>query len=127
MQTRISPAEWEVLNIVWDRAPITSPEVYQALADDREWHPKTVNTFLARLAEKGVLAVEREGKTNVYTPLITRAQCVRQESENFLQRVFRGALTPMMAHFVEHSAMSDEDIAELQRLLKQRAKKGGRK
>jgi BlaI family penicillinase repressor len=86
-----------------------------------------VNTFLARLAEKGVLAVEREGKTNVYTPLLTREQCVRQESENFLQRVFRGALTPMMAHFVEHSQMSDDDIAELQRLLKQRAKKGGRK
>src|SRR4029450_3925123 len=127
MQTRISPAEWEVLNIVWDRAPITSPEVYQSLADDREWHPKTVNTFLARLAEKGVLAVERVGKTNVFTTLVTREQCVRQESENFLQRVFRGALTPMMAHFVEHSEMSEEDIGELQKMLKQGAKKGGRK
>jgi BlaI family penicillinase repressor len=127
MQTRISPAEWEVLNIVWDRAPITSPEVYQALADDREWHPKTVNTFLARLAEKGVLAVQREGKTNVYTPLVTREKCVRQESKNFLQRVFRGALAPMMLHFVEHSDLSDEDIAELQKLLKQRVKKGARK
>ena len=127
MQTRISPAEWEVLNIVWDRAPITSPEVYQALADDREWHPKTVNTFLARLAEQGVLGVEREGKTNVYTPLLTREQCVQRESENFLQRVFRGALTPMMAHFVEHSDLSNNDIAELQKLLKQRAKKGARK
>jgi BlaI family penicillinase repressor len=127
MQTRISPAEWEVLNIVWDRAPITSPEVYQALADDREWHPKTVNTFLARLAEKGVLAAEREGKTNVYTPLLTREQCVQQESENFLQRVFRGALTPMVAHFVEHSDLTDNDIAELQKLLKRRAKKGTRK
>jgi BlaI family transcriptional regulator, penicillinase repressor len=127
MQTRISPAEWEVLNIVWDRAPITSPEVYQALADDREWHPKTVNTFLARLAEKGVLAVQREGKTNVYTPLVTREKCLRQESKNFLQRVFRGALAPMMLHFVEHSDLSDEDIAELQKLLKQRVKKGARK
>lgn len=127
MQTRISPAEWEVLNIVWDRTPITAPEVYQALADEQEWHQKTVNTFLARLAEKGVLAVQREGKANVYSPMLSREQCVRHESETFLNRVFRGAVAPMMAHFVEHADITDDEIAELQKLLKQRAKKGDRK
>jgi BlaI family penicillinase repressor len=127
MQTRISPAEWEVLNIVWDRAPVTASEVYQALANEREWHQKTVNTFLARLAEKKVLAVTKEGKANRYSPLLSREQCVRHESESFLQRVFRGALAPMMAHFVENAELSEDEIAELQKLLKQRAKKGGRK
>ena len=127
MQTRISPAEWEVLNIVWDRAPITAPEVYQALADQKEWHQKTVNTFLARLAEKGILSVTKDGKSNRYSPEFSREQCVKQESETFLQRVFRGSLAPMMAHFVENAELSQEEIADLQKLLKQRAKKGGGK
>jgi BlaI family penicillinase repressor len=124
MPVKISPAEWEVLNVVWDRAPITAPEVYQSLANEQDWHQKTVNTFLTRLVEKGILHARREGKANVYSPLLTREECVSEESATFLQRVFRGALAPMMLHFVENAELSDEDIAELQKALKQRSKKG---
>jgi BlaI family penicillinase repressor len=120
MPARISPAEWEVLNIVWDRAPVSAPEVAAALAGDTEWHPKTVLTFLTRLVDKGILKVRRTGKLNLYTPKLTREQCVREESETFLQRVFRGATAPLLAHFVEHADLTDAEIAELQRLLKQR-------
>ena len=120
MPARISPAEWEVLNVVWDRAPVSAPEVAAALADDTEWHPKTVLTFLTRLEDKGILKVRRTGKLNLYIPKLTREQCVREESETFLQRVFRGATAPLLAHFVEHAELSDAEIAELQRLLKQR-------
>ncbi|MEP6670227.1 MAG: BlaI/MecI/CopY family transcriptional regulator [Chthoniobacter sp.] len=124
MPIKISPAEWEVLNVVWERAPVTAPEVFQALTGDQDWHSKTVNTFLTRLVEKGILDARRDGKVNVYTPLLSREECVREESATFLQRVFRGALAPMMLHFVENAELTDEDIAELQRALKQRSKKG---
>lgn len=124
MPVKISPAEWEVLNVVWDSAPVTAPEVYQSLANEQDWHQKTVNTFLSRLVEKGILHARREGKANVYSPLLTREECVREESATFLQRVFRGALAPMMLHFVENAELSAEDIAELQKALKQRSKKG---
>lgn len=120
MPAKISPAEWEVLNVVWDRAPISAPEVAAALADETQWHAKTVLTFLTRLVEKGILKVRRDGKLNLYTPRLTREQCVREESDTFLQRVFRGATAPLLAHFVEHAELTDAEIAELQRLLKQR-------
>lgn len=124
MNLKISPAEWEVLDVVWDKQPVAASGVYDALAGEREWHPKTVNTFLARLVEKGILSVHREGKANVYSALVSRDQCVQQESESFLTRVFRGATAPLVAHFCEHGDLSDEEIAELQKLLKRRAKKG---
>jgi len=120
MPAKISPAEWEVLNVVWDRAPVSASEVAAALAGDTEWHPKTVLTFLTRLVDKGILKVRRTGKLNLYMPKLTRAQCVREESETFLQRVFRGATAPLLAHFVERAELTDAEIAELQRLLKQR-------
>ncbi len=122
MIPKISPAEWEVLNIVWERAPVTGPEVYTALANESQWHPKTVNTFLARLEEKGILEVRREGRANLYSPKLSRQQCVKQESSSFLQRVFRGAAAPLLAHFCEQADLSDKDISELQRLLKERLK-----
>lgn len=120
MTTKISPAEWEVLNVIWNRAPVTGPEIHEMLAGGSQWHPKTVNTFLARLEEKGILEVRREGRANLYSPRLSREQCVRQESESFLQRVFRGATGPLLAHFCEHADLSDQEIADLQQLLKKR-------
>lgn len=120
MNARISPAEWEVLNVVWDRAPVSATDVAAALADANKWHTKTVLTFLTRLVGKGVLEVRREGKPNLYSPLMTREQCVLEESETFLQRVFRGATAPLLAHFVEHAELTDDEIEDLQRLLDER-------
>ena len=123
MKAKISPSEWEVLNALWDRAPVTAADVYEALSHETDWHHKTVNTFLARLAGKGIVSIRREGKVNVYTPNLTREQCVRQESESFLRRVFRGATGPLLAHFCESADLSNDEIARLQKILQQRTKK----
>src|SRR5215207_5567958 len=123
MPIKISPAEWEVLNVLWDRAPATAADVFEALPQDKEWHTKTVNTFLARLVEKGVLQVRRDGRSNVYIPLKTREQCVEAEGESFLNRVFRGAFGPMLLHFVEKADLSPVEISELERLLREKKKK----
>jgi BlaI family penicillinase repressor len=119
---KISPAEWDVLNVLWEKAPTTVSEIADALAGDKDWHPKTVSTFLARLAEKGVVRVRREGKMNVYIPAKSREQCIRAESESFLQRVFRGATGPMLLHFIERADLTPEEVRELERLLKQKKK-----
>ena len=123
MPIKISPAEWEVLNVLWDRAPATAAEIFEALPREKEWHVKTVNTFLARLVEKGVLQVRREGRSNVYVPRKTREQCIEAEGESFLNRVFRGAFGPMLLHFVEQANLSAEEIRELERLLRKKKKK----
>jgi BlaI family penicillinase repressor len=127
MNPKISPSEWEVLNAVWDASPATAAQVYEALAGRSGWHQKTVNTFLGRLVTKGVLSVRRDGKANIYTARLTREQCVVSESDSFLQRVFRGATGPLLAHFCERADLSDDEVAELQRLLKERPKKGRKK
>ena len=121
MLPRISAAEWQVLESLWDHAPATAAEIYAALGtQDSGWHLKTVNTFLARLVDKGVLRVHRDGKANVYTPLHSREQCVRHESETFLQRVFRGAAGPMLAHFCERADLTEADLTRLRAILDER-------
>jgi BlaI family penicillinase repressor len=111
-----------VLNVVWNKnRPVTIAEVCDALPQHLGWHPKTVGTFFTRLADKGVLDVSKQGKANLYTPRISRENCVARESENFLRRVFRGATKPLLAHFAERAEdLTEEDIAELKCLLEQR-------
>src|SRR5579885_2383938 len=68
MVPKISAAEWEVMNVVWAQHPVTAAQVYAGLPATTEWKQKTVNTFLARLVEKKVLSVTKQGNVNLYAP-----------------------------------------------------------
>ncbi|HVU31798.1 MAG TPA: BlaI/MecI/CopY family transcriptional regulator [Planctomycetaceae bacterium] len=122
MSPKISSAEWEVMTVIWDQAPVTATDVFAALPPGHGWKQKTVNTFLARLVEKGALTVDKTGKAHVYRAKLPRAKCVQQESDSFLQRVFRGATGDLVLHFCSHAKLSDEEIRELEHLLE--SKKG---
>ncbi len=115
---RISETEWEVMEVLWQRSPLTAGEIVSALqADDRSWHEKTVKTLLSRLVKKRALGYRKDGRAYQYLPLAQKADCVRAASESFLDRVFGGALQPMLAHFVENKKLSPEELAQLKRLL----------
>lgn len=113
----ITDAEWEVMNVLWQRAPLTASEVTDAVAERMKWHPRTVKTLLGRLVRKGVLRYRTEGNRYLYSPAIPRQRYIRKESASFLERVFGGESAPMLLHFVRNSRLSDEEIDELRRIL----------
>ena len=124
MPPKISASEWEVMNALWTKSPLTAGEVFAALPAGHGWHQKTVNTFLARLAAKGAVRVTKESNVNVYSARLRREQCIEREGRGFLERVFRGAAGPMLLHFCEQADLSPEEIRELEKLLeKKKAKK----
>ncbi|HTQ98983.1 MAG TPA: BlaI/MecI/CopY family transcriptional regulator [Candidatus Acidoferrum sp.] len=116
-QIQISDAEWEIMKVLWQTPGLTANEVTERLADSMEWHVKTVRTMLTRLQNKKVLEAKVVDKLYRYTPLLTRDACTGAASTSFLSRVFDGAFTPMMAHFVKTSPLSKKDRAELERIL----------
>ena len=106
------------MSVIWAQAPLTATEVFDALPSGHGWKQKTVNTFLTRLVDKGVLAVDKKEKAFVYTARVPRDKCVQQESESFLQRVFQGATSDLVLHFCEKADLPAEEIRELEQLLK---------
>src|SRR5688572_1687468 len=122
MAPKISSAEWDVMSVVWAKAPVTATDVFEALPAGHGWKQKTVNTFLTRLVDKGVLKADRKETAFVYTARLPREKCVQSESESFLQRVFRGATGDLVKHFCAQADLTPEQIEELEQLLK--SKKG---
>jgi BlaI family penicillinase repressor len=116
-KSQISDAEWQVMNVVWERQPLASQEVVAALANEHDWSAATVKTMLHRLVKKRVLAFKREGNRYHYRARIGRNDCIRQAAQSFVERVFGGETAPMLAHFVRSGQLSDEEIVELKRLL----------
>lgn len=117
---RISDAEWDVMAVIWERSPMTAQQVVEALAGRKSWNPRTVRTFLNRLVKKGVLAFEVEGNRYLYRPDVSREQCVRQESESFVSRVFGGSAGAMLVQFVQQADLTAEEIRQLRHILKRK-------
>lgn len=116
-QIQITDAEWQIMRVLWQEPGLTATEVTERLADSQEWHAKTVRTMLTRLQKKKVLEAAVVDRLYRYTPLFSRDECIGAASSSFLSRVFDGAFTPMLAHFVKTSPLSKKDRAELERIL----------
>jgi BlaI family penicillinase repressor len=119
---RISNAEWEVMSVVWRRAPVAASTVVEELHKSRQWTLATVRTLLRRLVRKKSLAQKAEGKRYLYTPLVSMEACVRRETESFWDRVFGLAPSAAIVHLVKRAELTSEEIQELQRILRQKEK-----
>jgi len=114
---QISPAEWDVMAIVWDAGSTTAADVIARLSDSHDWSHRTIRTLLARLVEKGALKYTVDGKAYIYRPAVTREQCVRQEGRSFTNKVFGGDVGALLVHFVEDAQLTPEEVEKLRQLL----------
>ena len=119
---RISEAEWEVMEVLWRQGQLTSLEVVQQLNHHKEWKDQTIRTMLSRLIQKGAVGYTAEGRVYRYRALISREKCVQQVSQSFLERVFEGAASSLVLHFVKNNRLSTKDLAELKAILNQNEK-----
>jgi len=118
----LSDAEWIVMKRLWERHPRTAQALAAELAEATAWSPSTVKTMLARLAAKGVVGFTKQGREHLYHPVLSAEACQRAESASFLQRVFGGALRPMMAAFLEDESVGEAELKALRRLLDEKTK-----
>jgi BlaI family penicillinase repressor len=114
---RISEAEWEVMQVLWESSPLGATEIADEVCKRMHWHPKTVKTLLGRLVKKGALRYREEGNRYLYRPVYRRERYVAAESRSFIDRVFGGSATPAVVHFVETMDLSDDDLQELRLIL----------
>ena len=119
---RISDAEHAVMEALWQRSPQTAVEVCDSVCGVRGWSMPTVKTLLSRLVAKGAVATEPDGRRFLYSPLLERDDYVGGESRRLVDRLFGGKAAPLFAHLAEAEALSDDDIAEIERLLKEMRK-----
>jgi BlaI family transcriptional regulator, penicillinase repressor len=116
---RISEAEHAVMEALWERSPLTAAEVCEEVCDSRDWSMPTVKTLLSRLVAKQAVATEPDGRRFLYTPLLERSDYVGTESKRLVERLFGGRAAPLFAHLAEAEALSEEDLAEIEALLKE--------
>ena len=120
---KISESEWEIMKVLWEKSPLTANQIVEILSPIADWKPKTIKTLINRLVNKGVLNFKKSGREYHYFTVLEQSLCIRAASKSFLQRVYGGALCPMLANFLEDHQLSPEEIEELKNLLEKRKEK----
>ena len=114
---KISDAEWTVMNVLWDKSPATANQIIDVLGPGANWKPKTVRTLINRLVAKGAVAFEKVGRQYNYRPLLSRDECIQDETTSFIARTGAEALKPMLAAFIEEHNLGLDEIEELKQIL----------
>lgn len=120
MDTRLKDNEWILLSVLWEESPLGMMEIIervQAQNPEIHWDYKTYHSFLRILLEKGYIQAEKQGKTNRYTPLLTRENAIAQEADSLAaRRNYYGSVTGLMASMLHQgklTAMEKEELLQL--------------
>ena len=107
-----------IMEKLWEESPRTITQLYHELKEEQGWSKSTVNTLLTRMVEKGIIYYEEGGRARQYYPAVKREEAAVAETENFLQRVYKGSVGMMMNTMIRESAFSHEEIEELYEILR---------
>ena len=120
----LTPAEWHVMECLWEHTPRTGREAVEWLSSHVGWSRSTTLTMLRRMDEKGLIRSEKDDAgLQVYFPNLNRDETALRQTEDFLHRVYNGSFGMMLSAFTKKQSLTREEIDELYAILDQ-AKKG---
>ena len=113
----LTEAEWSVMECLWDNRSLTGREATELMEDKMGWSRSTTLTLIRRMEAKGAVESVSDGGLKVFRPLIRREDAALEETENFLDRVYKGSLSLMVSAFTKKQKLSQEEINELHSIL----------
>ena len=123
----MTEGEWRIVKTVWEHEPVTAPAVQELLERETAWSYSTVKTLMDRMVGKGILETERLRNLVLYRAAISRKSARRTELLRTLKLAFDGALSPMVRLLLERRELSEEELEELEELLRSKRRKGQRR
>jgi len=119
--------EAAVLRFIAERAPVPAREVIEKFAAEQELARTTILTKIERLRKKGYLTRRRRQGVFYYSPRLPQAEVQHGLVRQFVEKTLGGSVSPVVAYLAGIEEISDEDLAELQRLAQElKTKRAGR-
>lgn len=117
-EIKVTNSEWYVMNCLWEKSHLSLMQLVPLLKESAGWSKSTSATMVRRMTEKDLIGYEENGKTKYFFPKVKKQDVVVQETRDFLHRIYDGSVGMMMSALVRQNDLSQEDILELQEILK---------
>ena len=114
----VTETEFAILNVLWDRGPITVREIVEAIYGKHEHSlHASVKSLLERLADKGFVARQRQGAAHLFIATVEREAFVAQQLQSLADSNFGGSLTPLLMTLVDNVKLSQKDRSTIQKII----------
>lgn len=110
----ITPAEWQVMRVVWTLGETISSQIITILQRKVDWKPATVKTLLRRLVAKGALSTTRQGRSFIYRPLVAEQATMDQVADDLFNSICEHCVGRTLDHVIGQATLSKTDIQRLQ-------------
>ena len=121
---KLTPLETLIMNALWDESPAAVKQVQERLKSIKPMAYSTVLTMMRILRDKGFLSSERQGKADLYRPIVTREDAGRRSLGEVVESFFSGSAEALVSQLLANQSLNDEELksirAELDKTLKSR-------
>lgn len=121
---RLTPLETLIMNVLWDESPAAVKQVQERLTAVKPMAYNTVLTIMRILRDKGFVVSEREGRSDLYRPVVTREDMGRRSLGEVIDSFFSGSAEALVSQLLDGQSLTDEELAairaELDRTLERR-------
>src|SRR5689334_2682825 len=120
----LTEQELEIMKIVWKREQATVRDVYEDLLERRKIAYTTVMTMMKILEQKKYLRKSQDDRAYLYRPAKPKNQVIKGMVREFVDRVFNGSAEPLLVHLMEDRKLSEEDLDEISRMVREGRENG---
>ena len=115
MSEKLFDSEAKVMEIIWEKGPLSAKEISLIAADSIGWNKNTTYTVIKKLEAKGFIRRDEPGF--ICTPLVTKEQMQKQETESLINKFYGGSKRALFSALLDKEDLTDEQVEELQRLI----------
>lgn len=117
---RLPESELDIMLVLWNGAPpMTRPEIEKVINTKKKLAPTTILSLLTRLESKNFVKVTKQGKMNLYTPLVSQSDYQTHESQSVLEKLYGNSLKKFVTTLYHGKKISSEEIQDLSNFLKE--------
>ena len=120
-----TPAELEVLQIIWEHEPCTVREVMNLLKPKRPRAYTSVMSLMNVMAEKGLLNQKPKGRAFIYSAKVSRDKTQSSMLSDLLNRAFDGSANALVAHLLQQAEPNSEELDEIHKTITRFTRKKG--
>ena len=114
---QISDAEWQVMKIIWMQGEQTSTDLIKVLENRFSWSKSTIQTLLARLVEKECLTREKQGKSFIYSALLTQEDSKKLLVQDIKDKLCSRRIKQLLADLIEECDFTLADLEGLEEVI----------
>lgn len=110
---KLAEGEARFAKLIWEREPISSPELVKLCEKEFAWKKSTTYTVLKKLCDRGIF----QNENAVVTSLISEEEFNGYKSRKFVEDSFGGSIPRFLAAFMGGKKLTKKQAEEIKKLI----------